>query len=222
MNFNWAWQGILSNWLYDLIVPACGGLMILARARQWRYSSPVLYGLATAALMAAILYTVGAHHILVEDQASKTNPQNVQERVRLWIDNFGLTNQSIPDPQAYFRYMVTLANGNQLVIGRYRAKEQYLVIDSAIRATEPEKEFLKKLPKNRVDRLQAEMIEEAARAKIGFQNLTVPYENANLEKRVPITSDLTEASFMASIDELDSAVIALKATYTLAMSDVKR
>ena len=102
MDWNWIWEGPVSRLIYDTLVLATGGGMFFLRMRQSRWSSPILYGLSASTLAALLLYAVGVHHAFVVSQDEQTTMDNVQERVRSWIDNFGLTSRSNPGNDRYF------------------------------------------------------------------------------------------------------------------------
>ncbi len=206
--FSWLWQGILSNWLADLLVLLTGGAMFLARVKQWRFTSPVLYGLAASCLMALTLYAVSVHHQFVYDQSQLTTTSNIQERVRAWLDAFGLGVRNATGPESYFHYVVTMRNGTALDVFRFRGREDYVVLQARLSTSAEQREQFKHLTKVQTTRFNAEVAMEIARTKIGFANLQAPLDNAQLEKRVPIAG-LTEATFIGAVDEMDSAMVLL-------------
>ena len=219
MDWNWLWQGILSTWVYDLLVLATGGTMFVARMRGWKWASPALYGLSAATLMALTIYTISVHHAFAVEQAARTTTDNVQERVRSWLDNFGLTVQNIPAEGMLFSYNVTMRNGNQIQVARSKKLDRYVILTSGIQSSAQEKKMLSKLSKTESDHLEEDLIREAARAKTAFINLVSPYDNVILEKRVPITASLTEATLIETLDEMDSTLVVLKATTTMALAN---
>jgi hypothetical protein len=167
--------------------------------------------------MALALYAFGVHHAFMVDQAAQTTVDNVHDRVRSWLDNFGLTVQNGPADDRLFRYVVTMKNGDQIDISRPKERDRYLVIATSLRASEEEKQLLSKLSEDQSARLQADMTTKAAEAHLAFTNMTVPFDNVYLEKRVPITSSLTEAVFIGSVDEMDAGLVILRTTSMMAL-----
>ena len=130
MDINWLWQGLATNWLFAVLVFATGGAVVIARIKQWRWTSPIIYGLGASTLMAILLYAVNSQHELAAAQAMRTTSGNIQERVRTWIDSFKLQNQNATgaDPNDLFRYIVTMRNGDRITVLHSKRRETYLVI----------------------------------------------------------------------------------------------
>ena len=189
--------------------------MFWARLRSSRFSSPALYGLATAALAAITLYAINAQHKFVADQEAQTNADNIGGRVRSWLDNFRLTVQSNPGPDDYFRYVVTLPSGNRVDVVRRRQEfDKYVLIQTALVSNPEDAEKVKKLSKDDAARLQQDMVVEAARARVNFSNMALPFSRVGLERRVPITTSLGEDGLMEAIADMDYTLTLLRATAT--------
>jgi hypothetical protein len=96
MSVDWFWQGLLTNWVFYILVGGSGGVMIWAKIKQHPWSSPVLYGLCTSALMALTLYTMSAQHEFATEKAAQTNSDNVMQKASDWLDSFRLRVRNAP------------------------------------------------------------------------------------------------------------------------------
>lgn len=143
--------------------------------------------------------------------------ENLQATVRGWLDSFGIATQPIDDPDAIFAMRVTLANDLHAEILQPKKLDRYIVLRSAVTLGPEDRAMYDKLSQTDKDKVGLALQIEMARAKIGFQlDLMTPNLPVQLilERRIPITNDLTEAVLMQNIDDMNSAKILAMQTLT--------
>lgn len=215
MDLNWIWQGIVTNWIADLLILGGGILIAILKVKGSRWLMPLAYGLAGSALIGVILFTIMG---LAELRSrERVTVDNVATKVRSWIDNFQLSVRTNPLPEAYFRYEVTMRNGNVVVVARPKERDRYIVIAGRLVSDAPTIETLSHLSVDQRQELLADMIAEMARSKVTFSNMQVPPQNIVLEHRLPISDSLTEAVLLGAIDDMDSAMALIQATVAKAI-----
>jgi hypothetical protein len=216
MALNWFWQGLLVNWLFSVIVLASGGAMFWLKLRQSRWSPPILYGLAASALTALTLYAISVQHHFSVEQASQTTTDNVESRVRSWLDDFRLTvARSTNSSTDYWRYTVHMPNTNNIEVARLKERDSYVTIFATIYLAPAD---VAKIPKDKLDTFRTTLFLEAGRAGVGFSmsldSVSPKSVTMYLEKRVPITTALAEDALVSSIDRIDTAMLLLRTEMT--------
>lgn len=194
-----------------------GGAMFWIKLRQSRWSSPLLYGISVWVLTTMGIYTINAQHQFATEQTTRTTSDNVESRVRDWLNTFKLTARNSTTPPDLFRYTVWMPNGDAVDIVRTKDLPSYLVLGGHIVATPEDAAKVKTLTPYQRVRLFDALTLESAKAKVVFNNaLTTDSLSMELIKRVPITPALSESTLIGSLDEVDSAMMILRTT--LAMS----
>ncbi len=54
MDWQWLWQGLLTNWLAAVLVLGCGIILTYLRAKRPSWAAPTLYGLGACALTSSL------------------------------------------------------------------------------------------------------------------------------------------------------------------------
>lgn len=193
--------------------------MFWAKMKAHRLLSPFLYALAASALMAILLFAVNAQRSFVSDQSSKTSIDNVESRLRGWLDSFGLTVQKRNDTTAteFFRYGIVMTNGDRIDITRLRERDRYIVLYSHI--VFPQSEWSKFTPAQ-LQQVSGAISLELARARVGYTS-TKPHSDWLLEKRIPISPTLSEGELIAAIDGMDSAMVSVQAIAAMTLQGAK-
>jgi hypothetical protein len=205
---DWLWQGLATNWLSGLVVFLMGGATFWARVKSYRYLSPILYALAAMALTEVFIFAVNAQHSFVVEQSAKTTTDNVEHRVRDWLDAFRLKVQNSPAEAFIFQYTVTMGNGDLINVTRAKERPNYVIVHSRLQLNADG--IKKKLSAAQTERLIQDMTNEAARAKINSAVVKTSLSEVYLEKRILITGALTEDVLINAIDEMDYAVTLLR------------
>jgi len=102
----------------------------------------------------------------------------------------------------FFGYVVTAGDVPILVFQR-KDIDRYVVLQTSVWIGAEHKTILGKLSKEEVARLTNEVVEEFAKARIGYAVTPGPdlaLTEFNIIRRVPITANLTETVFMDQVD----------------------
>src|SRR5438105_1505763 len=101
----WLWQGLLSNWLSSLLAAAfilgVGAMMTYLKKKEWRLSTPLLYGLGASAFVAVILIALVVI-IRMPKEPERITPDNVEIHARTWLEKFGFSVRKDPIPNTVF------------------------------------------------------------------------------------------------------------------------
>jgi hypothetical protein len=201
VDFNWVWQGILTNWLADLLVLGAGIMLALAKAKNWGWASPALYGLGGCASMAVLLFA------LLNFPAKRITTDNIEGNIRSWLTSFGygfVPLEPCPIP-AHFCLRVTLPSGRPVNVIRPNQLDHYIVFIGEVTVSPEHQALLTRMSHDEATRVTRDIGVELAQFKLGFNEMGVPVQAIELEKRVPITNAMTEDAFLQSVGEMDTA-----------------
>src|SRR6266480_232719 len=152
---------------------------------------------------------------------SRITPENVQPRVRQWLDAFNLGNRPIPDPQWDFGYEVTLQTGIPILVVRTRNNPHYLTLVCRIDLVQDHGNAYQRLSAQEQLRFRHAVRLEAAKSKIAY-GANDTWNNLTIEKRIPITKDLTEAYLLDSLGEINFSVIVIGETIESLLESVRQ
>jgi hypothetical protein len=206
--------GILSNWVADALGAAITGGAVLAWIKQRRPSwLPAVYvGLGGGVV---ILIGAGALRVIstpIPRQPDIVTVDNVEAHLNQWIDAFHYSRRKLPDAQdSFFNYVITNTYGRSLNISRLRQSpfDRYLVMSAGVTVGPEHTAKLGKLSKPDADLLVRDLRIEMARYKIGFANISIPLTTIGVEKDIPITTTLSEDTFLQATNDVDSAQVLL-------------
>jgi len=148
----------------------------------------------------------------------------VQDKVEDWLLTFGADLQRVPlsnTSDAFFSLKVTARGaGRTTWVQRLPDKPHYLLINGAITLGPEEQLLRRKLSKQQLQELDLELQAEMARAKIAHQ----PLEGADylvdgfiVERRIPITGDLSEDVLMQRFEEVNYDILVANSTIVLGL-----
>jgi hypothetical protein len=143
----------------------------------------------------------------------RVTTKNVESKVREWVDSFGWSTKKVSDPSWYFGFEIRLKNDIPLALVRLKEYGQYLTLAAKVETGPIHKPLFEKLSKADQEEFSRELRLELARAKIG-SGVKLPNE-VTIEKLIPITDSLTEASLIDAIQEVQFAVVLVSVTITL-------
>jgi hypothetical protein len=215
-NMDWLWQGLLTNWLAHLgisFLPVLGILAVLLvflklKAPAW--ADPIWYGLGAFTFLVVSLYALKAMDTL-PPKVPQITFDNVEVTVKTWLEHFGLGIQKTSTADAIFTYKITLKNGTPVVIARTKELDNYITLQANLEVSPEHRVLLEKMKNEQITQLIHEVILELARSKIeGW--LVLPLQNVVLSRRVPITSNLTEDTFMERLQDIHFALNAARET----------
>src|SRR5207245_3078617 len=119
-----------------------------------------------------------------------------------------LSTRKLTEPAHHFAYEVRAHTGIPLVVVRTKEHPRYITLLSKIGLGPNHMDLFKKLSKSENARFRNELLLQAAKSKIGYQ-ADPTFENVTIEKRLPITSDLSEANLMDSIGDIHFSAIVI-------------
>lgn len=216
--FNGLLQNLLANWLYELLVIVGGFGVGWARAKNYAWATPAMYGLVSAAMILIILIGVRAWNIL-PTPASQITPENLESNVRKWLDTFSISSRKGQDLNCYFVFLVTLRNGNRVIVCRVTDPNlsKYLIIQGSLSVTPPLDKILDGMSQEKKEHLINEVGCELAKLRMTCDILLAskaygaqiqrPPAIIIVEKRVPINNNLSEDLFMDRLDDINSAIM---------------
>jgi hypothetical protein len=139
---------------------------------------------------------------------SQITPENVEPRIREWLDAFSLGTRVLSEPAHHFAFEVRAHTGIPLVVLRTREHPRYITLISRIGLGSEHRDLLNKLSKSDRARFGHELVLEAAKSKIGYQADST-FEDVTIQKRLPITSDLSEANLIDGISEIHFSALVI-------------
>ncbi len=166
------------------------------------------------ALLSIVFFLIFVAALYYLWQNSRITPENVEPRIREWLDAFSLGTRVLTEPAHHFAFEVMAHTGIPLAVLRTRDHPRYITLLSKIGLGPEHTDLLNKLSKSDRKRFSAELILEAAKAKIGYQADST-FENIAIEKRLPITSNLSEANLMDAISEIHFSTLVVINTMAL-------
>ena len=206
MDLHWIYEGLAIRLIWWLLALVGGIIVAYLKAKGKPWATPALYGLGGFALI--VFLGVASERLLTQPQ-ERITAENIEGHVKAWFDNFHFAVRSEPNEQAYFRRVATLPNGNKVIATRLKDLARYLTLQTILTPGKEEQALWDKLSPPRFGQVVLQMTIEAARSKTIFTSRTRPFVMV-LEKRIPITNDLTEAVLIQHIDELDCTVVLLQ------------
>jgi len=146
---------------------------------------------------------------------SRITPDNVQARIRGWLDAFNYTHRVISWHAWHFGFEVTIPRGPLLLIARPIERADSLVLIGKITAVSPRQRVaFDALSESERQEFYGQMRLETARAKILFYT-DASLDQVSIEKWIPITSKLTASSFVEAINEMYFSANIIWATIAL-------
>lgn len=172
----------------------------------YSWGPPLFYGLVAASVM-VIAYFGFTLTKRIPKQKIVPSLDNIEECIRIWLDNHKVTVKNDPHPDCYFRYRITLDSGCYLTV--LRSKSEYtkyvqIYCDLGIK-TEQDKKVLEQFSEKEKAQIMFDVKVELARARVGYSGLVDPPENFQLCQRVPIYRTLTEFVFMSLVGNVEAA-----------------
>ncbi|HEY6768008.1 MAG TPA: DUF2299 family protein [Candidatus Sulfotelmatobacter sp.] len=226
----WA-EGTLQSVVGALIIALIPGAAVTYLSHiQSAWATPVLLGLAAAALATIIILSLDAIRRLPPRRVIPSTT-NIESCVRDWLNNFQYSVKKSPQDNTYFRYLVTVDSGTKMLVGRTKGDFQdYVQIRADVVPGPSDLEQIASLGLSERAALIGNIRLELARRKIGYRNLGLPANDTYIFKHIPIRESLTEHEFIAALDEVEGAahsiglvfVIQLMKTGKLSDESIKR
>lgn len=217
---DWLWQGLLSNLLWELLIVAAGVAVAVLRKRESKWAVPILFGLVTAACLLVGWFTITGRSLLSRP-AVEITPENVEDNIKLWADDFGMSLERQPSPpDSYFLYVVRLHGGDPVQVFRSKTdKPNYLQFASSLTFAAEHEAIASKMTKAQTDKFAEKLTVDLARSNLPPLTFAISFANgANQQaiangvlvvRGVPITN-LNEAAFGDDFDELARAAMFMR------------
>lgn len=180
-----------------------------------------LWGLIGSALIAVIVAAFEIWRRLPKPTPEVT-PENVEANIRAWLDSFRLSVKREDNPIALFTLVATPDNGMPIVIWRPKALDRYVIVEATITISPEDKPLFDNLPAEEKGIFATRLSVELSRASMGFVMDLDKSNVIGLQRRLPITADLTESNLMTTVDEVGNARLRALRTLTLMLFDIKK
>jgi hypothetical protein len=204
---DWLWQGLLSNWVYGLIMLLAGLLAAYAKTTGRKWLPTLYHGLLGAGLAGLILLNINFQHTLSEEIANRVTIQNIQDKVRMWLENSNFVTQKQTNNDAYFQYAVS-KNGINVNVMRLKSHDHIVwVTANLIPPNKETEEALDSLSTEKSEEVRRELAIAAAQAGVYFDLTSL--KACKLEQSLPITDALTEDEFIKAVLSVQRGVILL-------------
>ncbi len=196
---------MLTNWKAKaaLVVGFLGGLLNWLAffgidARTVREQMSAHYIFLLGALACTALFIFG---IYLWWKSSKVTTKNVEQKLKEWIDAFGLARRIVTNDKLNFGIQVSIPPRFVVTIGCPKDRPSYLTLVSSIRLSKQQRALIDKMSEEEKMSIYRAIRLECGRLKIGHhmhENLQV----LSIHKLIPITPDLKEARILDSINEM--------------------
>lgn len=210
----------------DLAISIVSGLLIVSGGAVLSHVAPdfffaVLWGLVSAALISIIILT-----FIVLRRTPKrvpaVTPENVESSIRVWLDSFRLGVRKIDETETHFSLIVSHLD-KQIVVRRYKTLDRYVTVQITIVLSPKARTVYEQLSIEERNIFAARLLVEVSRTSmVAMMDLETPNGGITLARRLPITENLTEESFMSAVDAVDSARIQVLRTLELMLLDVTK
>jgi hypothetical protein len=166
-------------------------------------------------LLTVISFAGFAWGIYLWWQSSRVTINNVEQKLKEWIDAFGLARRIVTNEKLDFGIQVSIPPRFIVTIGRPKDRPSYLTLVSSIRLSKEQRALFDKMSEEEKMSIYRAIRLECGRLKIGHhmhENLQV----LSIHKLIPITPDLKEARILDSINEVQfSADVVMDTTDSL-------
>lgn len=202
-----------------LIITGLSVLMAFLKARKDTLAGPVLYGLTTGAALAVLWFAFTGNAIFAK---SSVTPDNIEEYVKVWVDNLAMGIAKKEDStDTIFDYVITPRSGHPQEVARFKDRPAYLEFAVQINFSPDDQAIMNKLSKEQAERVINKLSLELARySKVGFEIRAAKDRGTSilLIHGVPIVS-MSEGYFLACINDMDSAQTVLRSATALVLAD---
>jgi hypothetical protein len=195
---------IISSAIYATLI--LGGSVVIAYLQHsyQAWFTWVLWTLISAALITVIVAAFEIWRRLPKPTTEVT-PENIEANIRAWLDSFRLGVKREENPDALFTIIASLDNGMPILIWRPRLLDRYIMVEGHIRISPDDKAIFDSLPEEEKAVFAMRLSVELSRDSMGFVMNLAQTNDIVLQRRLPITTDLTESNFMTAVDEVTNA-----------------
>ncbi len=185
------------------IFVAIGGTLLTYLGSVW--AKPLLVGGGMGLLTLLILLAVKAIRAM-PSLPEPTTPENIKARCLAWVEAFGLTVAMNKPAGTHFRLEVAV-NSRLIGIAHPTDGLDYLHLFANITPDSDDKKSLSTLNEAEKAATMVALKLELARARMGYSGLSL--DGFTIFKKMPIKPDLSEATFIEGIWEMEAMINAL-------------
>ncbi|HWX17932.1 MAG TPA: DUF2299 family protein [Chthoniobacterales bacterium] len=163
--------------------------------------------------LAAIFVVIGvgcfADGIYQRSTRDEVTTENIESKVREWLDAFKMGTRLVPDNNAYFNFEVSPPAGVTspgMNVARMYDHPHYLEFVARLSVSEDDKAFFSKLSESQKIEFVLELRSELAKAKIlAIVDASAGSLIITILHRTPITIGLTESAFLEQVEDVSFA-----------------
>lgn len=138
-------------------------------------------------------------------------PENVETKVRSWLDAFSLKTKKITDnPKLIFGYAVDFADGQLVGVSRTKAFDRYLTFEITVELSDELQKVFDNLSDEEKVSFLKELRLEILRNRVRG-GMDAPFKNVVIVRLLPITSTLNEGAVIDAIDEVHNCGLLMAA-----------
>src|SRR6266478_849367 len=193
-----------------LVLALIAILPMLTTKRRWLAA---VFFLISVGCFADCIYRVETHN--------RTTPENLESKIRQWLDAFHITSGKVQDDHAFFNYSAAAPNTPPLTVAREKDHPQYLTMAVTLTLSANDKETYDKLSAAQRTEFKMLLGAELAKAKIATIGEFSQGFSLTVLKRIPITSELNESTFYDTVSEVDFGFIIANNTIELFLARFK-
>ena len=178
--------------------------------------------------VAILLFTFTGRPIFAPPPSASVTQDNVEEYIRHWADDLGMSIGPANEPNAYFSHTLVLSNGPAfpVVVFRSREKPGYLQFKAVVNVSPEHQAALSKMSEEQVSRIREQLNLDIGRANLGCTFAVITLENtqthktiiagAMLQRGTPVPN-LNEGLFGDNFDQLTRGVSLVGASIRMAL-----
>jgi len=211
---------VLVGVISTLVLFGCGALLAVLKVYFPNWFTFAIWTLAGTGLLAVVLVPFMLLLLLrrIPKPKPEVTPENIEISIRKWLDTFRLSAKPEVFPEAFFALVVTPMPNLNVLVMRLKAFERYIVIQSTITVSPEHKAMIDNLSPDDRNVFAARYAAELANMSVGW-TLDLPNNVISVERRLPITENLSEDSFMRAIDLVTSAKFGAIHRFVLMLTD---
>lgn len=214
-------QGVISSAIYAALIFGGGAVLAYLKLAHPAWFTAGLWGLVGSALITFIVVAFVIWRRLPKLPPEIT-PENVEAKIREWLDSFRFSIKREVNPEAIFALVTAPENGLPVVIARPKTFDRYIVIEASVTISPEDRILFDRLSEEEQGIFAARLSVELSRNTMGFVMDLRTSSVISLQRRLPITSDLTESTFMAAVDEVGNARLRTLRVVILMLIDVRK
>ena len=166
--------------------------------------STVLYGMIAYALLSAIVVGFWGIRALRFKQLEVAG-DNLQPTLRRWLEDSGLSAETVYDPTWDFGLLTNLPDGQSIYIVLMKEHRRFITFQANLDVAPEHQAILKAMPATYFEKLAQEVVLKVFLAKMVLA-IRTRLSQVSLFSQLAIT-DLAEDAFFKHLDDMDNAIL---------------